>query len=116
MIRVFGDPRHSREGLATLTRHIRVRILNCSADGGLLETTAPLVVGTVGTLRVSFGGSEFDDQIQVVRCEHMKGAGAVHHVGVRFLSTTPPYSGTLRYTMRCDVGGLAGWLDMGSEP
>ena len=115
MSRVFEDPRHNREGLATLTRHIRVRILNCSADGGLLETTAALVVGTVGTLRVAFGGREFDDQSQVVRCEHMKGTDVVHHVGVRFLSTTPPYAGTLRYTMRCDVGGLAGWLDLGSE-
>jgi len=115
MIRAFEDSRQSREGLATLTRHIRVRILNCSAEGGLLETTAPLLVGTVGTLRVSFGGGQFDDQIQVVRCEHMKSTDAVHHVGVRFLSATPPYAGTLRYTMRCDVGGLAGWLDMRSE-
>ena len=114
MIRGFEDPRQSRETLATLTRHIRVRILNCSAEGCLLETTAPLFVGTVGTLRVSFGGNQFDDQIQVVRCEHMKST-EVHHVGVRFLSTTPPYAGTLRYTMRCDVGGLAGWLDTRSD-
>jgi hypothetical protein len=115
MIRGFEEPRPRREGLATLTRHIRVRVLNCSAEGCLLETTAPLLVGTVGTLSVSFGGNQFDDQIQIVRCEHMKSTDVVHHVGVRFLSTTPPYAGTLRYTMRCDVGGLAGWLDMRSE-
>ena len=42
MIRGFEDQRQSRETLATLTRHIRVRVLNCSADGCLLETTAPL--------------------------------------------------------------------------
>jgi hypothetical protein len=116
MIRGFDEPRHGREELATLTRHIRVRVLNCSAEGCLLETTAPLLAGAVGTLRVSFGGNQFDDQIQVVRCEHMKSTDLVHHVGVRFLSTTPPYAGTLRYSMRCDVGGLAGWLDMRSEP
>ena len=115
MIRGHEDPRHSRENLATLTRHIRVRVLNCSAEGCLLETTAPLLVGTVGALRVSFGGNAFDDQIQVVRCEFMKGTEVVHHVGVRFLSTTPPYAGTLRYTLRCDVGGLAGWLDTPSD-
>ena len=107
----FDDPRPGREILATLTRHIRVRILNCSADGCLLEATAPLEIGTVGALRVSFGGHQFDDQIQVVRCEHMKNTDTLHHVGARFLSTTPPYAGTLRYTLRCDVGGLAGWLD-----
>ena len=110
-----SEERQSREHLATLTRHIRVRVLNCSAEGCLLETNGPLLMGTVGTLRVSFAGKQFDDQIQVVRCEHMKSTDAVHHVGVRFLSTTPPYAGTLRYTMRCDVGGLAGWLDMRNE-
>ena len=112
MIRGFEDPRQSSETLATLTRHVRVRVLNCSAEGCLIETTAPLLEGTIGLLRVLFGGKQFDDQIQVIRCEHMKSAGAIYHVGARFLSTTPPYAGTLRYTMRCDVGGLAGWLDM----
>ena len=112
MIRELEEQRQNREALATLTRHIRVRVLNCSADGCLLETTAPLLEGTIGLLRVSFAGKEFDDQIQVVRCEHMNSTDAIYHVGARFLSTTPPYAGTLRYTMRCDVGGLAGWLDM----
>lgn len=111
MIRADEDPRQSREMLATLTRHIRVRILNCSAEGCLLEATAPLAVGTIGALRVSFGGHQFDDLIQVLRCEHMKHTDVVHHMGAKFLSTTPPYAGTLRYSMRCDVGGLAGWLD-----
>lgn len=114
MGRAFED-RVGRETLATLTRHIRVRVLNCSAEGCLLETSAALLIGTVGTLRVSLSGKQFDDQIQVVRCEHMKSTDAIHHVGARFLSTTPPYAGTLRYTMRCDVGGLAGWLDMRTE-
>jgi hypothetical protein len=113
MIR-FEDPQQGQEMLATLTRHIRVRVLNCSAEGCLLEATAPLLPGTVGTLHVSFGGHPFDDQIQVVRCEHMKGP-EVYHVGTRFLSATPPYAGTLRYSMRCDVGGLAGWLDTPSK-
>jgi hypothetical protein len=67
MIRGHEDPRQSREMLATLTRHIRVRILNCSADGCLLETTASLAVGTVGTLSVLFGGRRFDDLIQILR-------------------------------------------------
>jgi hypothetical protein len=112
MIRGFEDSRENRETLATLTRHVRVRVLNCSAEGCLLETTAPLLVGTTGLLRVLFAERQFDDQIQVVRCEPMKSTDAIYHVGARFLSTTPPYAGTLRYTMRCDVGGLAGWLDM----
>ena len=115
MIRGREDTRTERESLATLTRHVRVRVLNCSAEGCLLETSAPLPVSTVGTLRVLFNGRPFDDAIQVVRCDRLAGTEAVYHVGVRFLNTTPPYAGTLRYTMLCDVGGLAGWLDTASE-
>lgn len=103
--------RSERERLATLTRHIRVRVLNCSAEGCLLETNAPLTVATVGTLRVNFGGHAFDDAIQIVRCDPFAATENMYHVAAKFLSTTPPYAGTLRYTMLCDVGGLAGWLD-----
>lgn len=114
MIR-FQDAKRSGEALATLTRHLRVRVLNCSAEGCLVEMTVALAVGTVGTLRLSFGGQHFDDTIQVVRCEALKGTD-LHHVGARFLSATPPYAGTLRHTIRCDFAGLAGWLDTRGEP
>jgi hypothetical protein len=93
-----------------------VRVLNCSATGCLLETTGPIAIGTIGKLRVSCDGRDLDDPIQVVRCELMNGAGVVHHVGAKFLSMTPPYAGTLRHSMRRDVGVLAGWLDAPSEP
>ena len=103
------------EDLGMLTRQLRVRVLNCSAAGCLLETTGPIAIGTVGKLRVSFGGREFDDPIQVVRCELIKGTNVVHHVGAKFLAMTPPYAGTLRYSMRRDAGVLAGWLDAPAE-
>ena len=54
--------------VGALTSHFRVRVLNCSAAGCLLETNGPIAIGTVGKLRVSFAGTEFDDPIQVVRC------------------------------------------------
>lgn len=97
--------------VGALTSQFRVRVLNCSADGCLLETNGPLAIGTVGKLRVSFGGKEFEDPIQVVRCGLMKGTSVVHHVGARFLSMTPPFAGTLRYMMWRDVGVLPGLLD-----
>ena len=105
---------HDRETLATLTRHISVRVLNCSAEGCLFEATAPLTVGTVAALRVSFEGCQFDEQIQVVRCETREAADVLHYIGARFLSTTPPSEGTLRHKLRCDVGGLADWADVRS--
>jgi hypothetical protein len=105
------DARHTREDIATLTRQIRVRVLNCSAAGCLLETTAPVPVGASGKLQVSVGGRDFDDTIQVVRCDHIKSTDSVHHVATKFLSTTPPYVGSLRYSMRDGATDLAGWLD-----
>ena len=42
-----------RGEVATLARHIRSRVLNCSAGGCLLETTAPVAVGSTGKLRVT---------------------------------------------------------------
>jgi hypothetical protein len=101
----------TREDVATLARHLRVRVLNCSAAGCLLETTAPVPVGASGNLRVSFEGRDFNDTIQIVRCEHIKGTDSVHHVGTKFISTSPPYVGSLRYTMRHGVTELAAWLD-----
>jgi hypothetical protein len=97
--------------VGALTKQFRVRVLNCGVAGCLLETNGPIAIGTVGKLRVSFSGKEFDDPIQVVRCGPMKDAADVHHVAAKFLSVTPPYAGTLRYMMWRDVGVLPGWLD-----
>lgn len=111
----FAEPRGAREDVATLASHIRVRVLNCSAAGCLLETTAMVAVGAYGKLRVSFEGRDFDDTIQIVRCDLIKGTNAIYHVGTKFISTTPPYVGSLRYTMRQGVADLAWWLDMKAD-
>lgn len=107
----FGESQRGRPDIATLAEHVRVRVLNCSAAGCLLETTAAVPVGASGRLRVSFGGREFDDTIQILRCERITGTSAVHHVATKFILTTPPYAGSLRYTMRHGAIDLAGWLD-----
>jgi hypothetical protein len=107
----FSEPQDLRDDVASLARHVRVRVLNCSAAGCLLETTAPVSVGAFGTLRVAIGERDFDDTIQVVRCEHIKGTSSIYHVATTFISTTPPYAGSLRYTLRRAGIDLAGWLD-----
>jgi len=50
-----------------------------------------------------------------VRCDHMKGTDSIYHIGTKFISTTPPYVTSLRYTMRHGVADLAGWLDTKRE-
>jgi hypothetical protein len=107
----FRESRRVRADVATLARQIRVRVLNCSAAGCLLETTGPAPVDAIGKLRVSFDGQDFDDTIQVIRCEHVTGTDSIYHVATRFISTTPPYVGSLRYTMHHGSNDFVGWLD-----
>ena len=107
---IYGFEQSGDQELGSLSKEVRVRVLNCSASGCLLESNAPIPVGAVARLRVSFGGREFDDAVRVVRCQSIAGAGSIYHVGTHFLSTTPPYAGTLRHLMRRELSRLIGWL------
>ncbi len=102
-------PRAEAAELALMTTDIHVRLLNCSASGCLIEANRPVPVGTVSTLRVTLGEDEFEDAVQVVRCQPI-GDGAVYHVGTQFLATTPPYAGTLRALVYRESTALAGSL------
>lgn len=82
--------------LALLARDFQARIVNCSPSGCLFETNARLAVGTIGTLRIVIGGRELADDIQVVRCQPIEGAGSLYQVGARFVLTAPVEKGTLR--------------------
>jgi hypothetical protein len=101
--------RSDDEEIGALTSELSVRVLNGSATGCLVESPRPLKIGTVAGLRVSFRGHEYDDPVQVTRCQSIVGAG-VFHVAMEFLSTTPPYAGTLRYAIHRELGQFAGWL------
>ena len=82
--------------VGVLTRDFHVRILNYSPSGCLLETNARVEPGTIGSLRFVIDGSEFIDDVQVVRCQAIEGAGSRYCVGARFLWTVAPGKGTLR--------------------
>ena len=82
--------------LAVLARDFQARIVNCSPSGCLLETNARLEVGTIGTLRFTIDGRELADDIQIVRCQPIEGAGSLYQVGARFLLTAWSEKGTLR--------------------
>jgi len=104
---IYGFEHSDEEQLASLAKEIRVRVLNCSGNGCLLETNAAIPVGTIARLRIGVDGNEFDDIVRSVRCQALAGAGSVYHVGIEFLATTPPYAGTLRYLMRREPNRLA---------
>jgi hypothetical protein len=105
--------RPTRDEPARLIHDHRVRVLNCSATGCLLETQRPLPLNTVATLQVLLGGRPLEDVVQIVRCQAIPEGGNVHHVGTRFLSVAPLSAGSLRYLLRHQISALAGWL---SEP
>ena len=85
---------------ASLAADIRVRVLNVGAGGCLIETRRALDVGTVATLRIAFAGGDFEDTVQIVRCQEISTGGGIFHLGATFLTTAPPSIESLRYVIR----------------
>ena len=83
-----------------LSKEFHLQLLNCSSSGCLLETSSRIEVGTIGILRLNLAGDEFSEEVQVVRCQQIAGAGSVYHVGATFLWTASPAGGSLRRAMR----------------
>ena len=110
MIYGFERPDAGDSQLAALTKEVRVRILNCSATGCLVESNGAIPVGTVGLLRVAFDGSQFEAPCRLCGANQSLAQVVYVRVGTKFLSTTPPSADTLRHAIRRDLGKLAGWL------
>ena len=86
--------------IGVLTRDLSVHVLNVSRCGCLLETTSPIEAGTVAMLRVLIDGQEYGDDVRVIRCQHVEGAGSTYLVGAEFLWTTLPGIASLRRILR----------------
>ena len=93
--------------LGVLTRAVEVRLLNCSASGCLAESTRQLAVGTIASLRLALGDKEFVEDVQVVRCQQIEGAGSLYHVGAKFLWIAVPGERSLRRAMHAGGGDFA---------
>jgi hypothetical protein len=72
-------------GVGVLARDFQVRVINVSESGCLFESPRLIEVGLVGRLWLRFGLEEYDDDIHVVRCHAIEGAGTVYYVGLRFM-------------------------------
>jgi PilZ domain-containing protein len=97
----------TEDQIGVLCKEFRLHLLNCSSSGCLLETSSPIEVGTIGTLRLTIDGDPFSEDVQVVRCQKIAGAGSLFHVGVKFIWTAPPAEGSLRRAMnrRTQIAG-----------
>jgi hypothetical protein len=90
------DAPSKTERLAVLTRVCQMRVLNCSVTGCLLETNSRIEVGAIASIRVVIEGRELVDDVQIVRCQPIAGAGSVYHIGAQFLWTSPPGARSIR--------------------
>jgi hypothetical protein len=87
------------ESHAVLLRELSVRLVNVSAFGCLIESERWIEVGTIGTLQLRLGDEECKDDVEVVRCEAIRGATTVYHVGMRLLRTRPRQAGSIRHAV-----------------
>lgn len=97
--------------LGVLTRERQIRLLNCSVSGCLLETNCRLPVGATASIRVTIEGRELRDDVTVVRCQQIAGAGDTYHVGAQFLWTQPLVRESLRSALRAATGQFTAVLD-----
>ena len=84
------DSGSTPERLGVLTRVCHMRVLNCSVSGCLLETDRRFDIGSIASIRVVIDGRELLDDVQIVRCQPIAGAGSIYHIGAEFLWTSPP--------------------------
>lgn len=93
--------------LGVLTRERQVRLLNCSVSGCLLEMNARVPVGAIASIHITIEGRELSDDVQIVRCQPIAGAGDKYHVGAQFLWTQPLMKQSLRSALRAARGDFA---------
>lgn len=73
-----------------------VRVLTLSGSGCVIESRRPVEPGTSGVLRISVGGRAYQDEVQIVRCRALAGAGDRYRLSVEFLWVTQPRDDSLR--------------------
>jgi hypothetical protein len=97
-----------QSAMGVLTRERDARLLNCSVTGCLFETNCHVPVGATASIRVTIDGREFTDDVQIVRCQPIAGAGATYHIGAEFLWTQPLVRQSLRSALRASPGEITG--------
>ena len=75
---------------------VTISILNVSNSGCLLQSEIRLAEGTIGTLRLSFEGAEYADDVRIMRCQAPAAGDSWFKLGVQFLWTSQPGARSLR--------------------
>lgn len=93
---VIDDVLAADDCVGVLTRDVRVRLVNISASGCLIESNSRLEPGTAGDLRIRVGEEIYADHVRIARVQQVQGAGSTWHIGAEFLWTTQPGTRSLR--------------------
>lgn len=87
---------NARDMVAVLGRDVSVRLVDISNSGCLIQSETRLAEGTTGTLRLSFGGVEYVDDVRIMRCQAPNAGDSWFRLGAQFLWTTNPGERSLR--------------------
>ena len=82
--------------VAVLGRDVVVRLVDISNSGCLIQSETRLAEGTIGTLRLSYGGVDYVDDVRIVRCQAPNVGDSWFRLGAQFLWTTHPGERSLR--------------------
>ena len=92
----LADVLGSDDVIGIVARETRVRLVNISVSGCLLESAHRIEHGTTGMLEVAIGDEVFADAVRVSRVQPVFGGGVAWHIGAEFLWTSHPGSWSLR--------------------
>ena len=82
--------------IAAIGREVKVRLIQISRSGCLLECSQAMPAATVAMLSVDINGRRYADEVRVSRSRQVSGAGERYEVGVEFLWLHPPLERSLR--------------------
>ena len=100
----------SHDVVAVLGRDVAVRLVDISGSGCLVQSETRVTEGTTGTLRLSFGGVDYVDDVRVVRCQAPVAGDGWYRIGAQFLWTSHPGERSLRRVIAGLQGGSSSRL------
>jgi hypothetical protein len=107
----MSEQTSSREQVTLIVfqQRLRVRLVNVSRSGCLLQAPRSVRVGTVGRLRVTLDDTEYEDDVRIARCA--SGQGSNCDLGLELLWVPQPKE------PRSDASSLAMMLRVcGDDP
>jgi len=103
-------PTGGEQQFGVLTRETPVLLINLSHSGCLLESAHRVPTNLTGTLQMNIEGQDFVEHVEVVRCQHIEGAGDRYHVGVRFVWTASERRRSLSSVVAPSPQQMPAWL------